>query len=116
MSAENYKEHQFLVMWDCNGLEYVADITADHQRVTWEKLQGRDSPRHAYANPNHLMLRARFNSQRHYEIYTFNAVEGIGEQDIRDMFDNNPQMAADTIRRVGHCMYSDRATQEVAIR
>jgi len=62
------------------------------------------------------MLRARFNSQRHYEIYTFNAVEGIGEQDIRDMFDNNPQMAADTIRRVGHCMYSDRATQEVAIR
>ncbi len=116
MSAKNYKEHQFLVMWDCNGLEYVADITADHQRVTWEKLQGRDSPRHAYANPNHLMLRARFNSHRHYEIYTFNAVEGIGEQDIRDMFDNNPQMAADTIRRVGHCMYSDRATQEVAIR
>jgi hypothetical protein len=112
----NYKEHQFLVMWDCNGLEYVADITADHQRVTWEKLQGKDTPRHAYANPNHLMLRARYNSQRHYEIYTFNGAEGITANDIRDMFANNAQMAADTIRKIGHCMYSDRATQEVAIR
>lgn len=116
MSANNYKEHQFLIMWDCNGLEYVADITADHQRVVWEKLQGKDSPKHAYANPSHLMLRARFNPQRHYEIYTFNAVEGISEQDIRDMFENNPQMAADAIRRVGYCMHSDRATQKVAIR
>ena len=112
----NYKEHQFLVMWDCNGLEYVADITADNQRVTWEKLQGRETPRHAYANPYHLKLRAQFNSQRHYEIYTFNAVEGISEQDIRDMFENSPQTAADTIRRVGHCLHSDRAEREVAIR
>ena len=112
----NYKEHQFLVMWDCNGLEYVADITADNQRVTWEKLQGRETPRHAYANPYHLKLRAQFNSQRHYEIYTFNAVDGISEQDIRDMFENSPQTAADTIRRVGHCLHSDRAEREVAIR
>jgi hypothetical protein len=94
----------------------VADITADQQRVTWEKLQGKEAPRHAYANPYHLKLRAQFNSQRHYEIYTFNAVEGIGEQEIRDMFDNDPQMAADTIRRIGHCIHSDRATEQVAIR
>ena len=111
----SYKEHQFLVMWDCNGLEYVADITADNQRVTWEKLQGKETPKHAYANPYHLKLRAQFNSQRHYEIYTFNAVEGIGEQDIRDMFKNSPQTAADTIRRVGQCIHSDRARQKVAI-
>ena len=112
----NYKEHQFLVMWDCNGLEYVADITADHQRMTWEKLQGKNSPKHAYANPYHLKLRAQFNSQRHYEIYTFNAVEGIGEQEIRDMFKNSPQTAADTIRGIGHCIHSDRAKQEAVIK
>jgi len=112
----NYKEHQFLVMWDCNGLEYLVDITADNQRVVWEKLQGKETPRHAYANPQHLVLRARYNPQRHYEIYTFNAVEGITEDDIRDMFEHSPQTAADTIRKVGHCMHSDRAQQEVAIR
>jgi hypothetical protein len=116
MPKKSFDEHQFVVMWDCNGLEYVADITVDNQRVMWEKLQGNETPRHAYANPQHLILRARYNSQRHYEIYTFNAVSGINEQDIRDMFEDNPQMAADTIRRIGHCFYSDRATQEVAIR
>jgi hypothetical protein len=105
----NYKEHQFVVMWDCNGLEYVADITADHQRMTWESLKGNDSPRHSYANPQHLMLRAKFNPQRHYEIYTFNAAEGITKEDIESMFENSPQTAADTIRKVGYCFYSDRA-------
>jgi hypothetical protein len=112
----NYSEHQFIVVWDCNGLEYLADITADEQRVAWERLKGNTSPRHAYANPQHLMLRAKFNPQRHYEIYTFNAASGITEDDIRDMFKNSPQTAADTIRQIGHCMYSDRAQQEVAIR
>ena len=112
----NYNEHQFLVVWDCNGLEYLADITADQQRVVWDKLKGVDSPRHSYANPQHLILRAKCNPQRHYEIYTFNAVEGITEDDIRGMFKHSPQTAADTIRKVGHCMHSDRAQQEVAIR
>lgn len=116
MSDTSAGEHQFLVVWDCTGLEYVADITEDEQRRMWSKLQGKDSPGHSYANPNHLILRARYNPQRHYEIYTFNAVEGITKNDIQEMFEGNPQMAADTIRKVGRCIYSDRAQQEVAIR
>jgi hypothetical protein len=43
-------------------------------------------------------------------------VDGISEQDIRDMFENSPQMAADTIRGLGHCLHSDRARQAVVIR
>jgi hypothetical protein len=101
--------HQFLVMWCNEGLEYVADITADQQRVMWEKLQGRDSPKHSYANPLHLRLRAQYNPQRHYEIYFIDAQEGITEEDIRDMFRASPQTAADTIRERGECFYSDRA-------
>ena len=101
--------HQFVIMWCNEGLEYVGDITADNQRVVWESLQGRDSPRHALANPFHLRLRAQANPQRHYEIYFINAVDGIGEEDIKSMFLSNPQHAADTIRRIGDCFYSDRA-------
>lgn len=112
----NYGEHQFIIMWDCNGLEYIADITADDQRVAWERLKGNVAPRHSYANPLHLILRARYNSQRHYEIYTFNASEGITKDDISAMFEADPQTAADAIRRVGYCLHSDRAQQEVAIR
>jgi hypothetical protein len=101
--------HQFVVMWCNEGLEYVGDVTADNQRVTWEALQGRDSPRHALTNPFHLRLRAQFNTQRHYEIYFFNAEAGITEQDIKNMFRYDPQGSADLIREKGECFYSNRA-------
>lgn len=100
--------HEFVVMWCNEGLEYVGDITADNQRVVWEKLQGRDSPRHALANPFHMRLRAQLNLDRHYEIYFFNAADGITEHDIRDMFRRDPQGSADLIRAKGECFYSNR--------
>jgi hypothetical protein len=43
------------------------------------------------------------------------ATDGITEADIRDMFEADPQTAADTIRRLGTVFYSDRATKKVAI-
>ena len=107
--------HQFIIMWDCTGLEYIGDITADDQRMIVETLRGNHSPRRALANPHHLRLRAQFNPQRHYEIYIVEATEGITADDIRDMFEADPQMAADTIRELGTVFYSDRATQKVAI-
>lgn len=107
--------HQFLVMWCNEGLEYVADITADQQRVMWEKLQGRDSPKHSYANPLHLRLRAQANPQRHYEIYIIDGEDGVGEDDIRGMFDANPQTAVDIIRSKGIVFYSDRAEVNRAV-
>ena len=107
--------HQFVIMWDCNGLEYIGDITADDQRMIVETLKGKESPRRALANPYHLRLRAQFNPQRHYEIYFVTATAGITEADIRDMFEADPQTAADTIRELGTVFYSDRATQKAAI-
>ena len=107
--------HQFVIMWDCNGLEYIGDITADDQRMIVESLRGKESPRRALANPYHLRLRAQFNPQRHYEIYFVTATDGITEADIRDMFEASPQTAADTIRELGTVFYSDRVTQKVAI-
>ena len=100
--------HDFIVMWCNEGLEYVADITADEQRVIVEALKGNESPRHAYANPFHLKLRAQFNTQRHYEIYFIDGVEGVTEQDIKDMFRRDPQGSADLIRSKGECFYSNR--------
>jgi hypothetical protein len=110
-------DHQFIVMWCNEGLEYVADITADQQRVVWENLQGRDSPRHSYANPFHLRLRAQLNLDRHYEIYIVDGSDGITEADIRQMFRYDPQGSADLIRSKGICFYSNRrdTTQQSVI-
>ena len=104
-------EHQFLVMWDCNGLECVADFTEYSQAQVWAGLKGEAGPR-MFPNLEHLKLRARMNSQRNYEIYAITAVDGITEQDIREMFEANPQGAADTIRRLGQVLYSDRMVTE----
>ena len=100
--------HQFVVMWDNTGLEFVGDYTEYSQDRMWSTLQGKQ-PTKTFVNPMHLQLRARYNSQRHYEIYLINATEGITADDIRAMFDRDPQTAADLIRERGYCYYSDRA-------
>lgn len=103
--------HHFVVVWDNQGLEYVGDITEDEVNRTWSALKGKPVAS-KLPNLNHLMLRARYNTQRHYEIYQVEATEGITAEDIRDMFEANPQSAADTIRRLGHCYYSDRVNED----
>ena len=104
--------HQFLIMWCNEGLECCIDITEDEQRRMWQQLKGERVSESAIPNYNHLLLRARYNSQRHYEIYSVAATDGITAEDIQDMFEASPQSAADTIRRLGHCMHSDRATKD----
>jgi hypothetical protein len=103
--------HQFVVVWDNTGLEYIGDITLDEQQRTWSALKG-EPLKYTIPNLGHLMLRARYNTQRHYEIYIVTATDGITADDIRDMFEAAPQTAADTIRRLGQCLYSDRANKE----
>ena len=102
------KNQQYAVMWDCHGLEALVAVP-DPAEATFALLQNKEPPRPP--NLMHWQLRARYNSQRHYEIYIFSVAEGIEKEDILVMFKNDPQTAADTIRRVGHCYYSDR-TQE----
>jgi hypothetical protein len=96
-------------MWDQLGLECCIDITEDEQRRMWQQLKGEPVSESAIPNYQHLLLRARYNSQRHYEIYSVEATDGITAEDIREMFEDSPQTAADTIRRLGHCLHSDRA-------
>jgi hypothetical protein len=101
--------HQFLIMWCNEDLECCIDVTEDQQRRMWQKLKGEPMSESAIPNYQHLLLRARYNSQRRYEIYSVEATDGITAEDIREMFEADPQSAADTIRRLGHCLHSDRA-------
>jgi hypothetical protein len=98
----------FLVSWDCQGLEAVINITDYEKETTWATLKNEDPPVRLGSMVNHLMLRARANSQRHYEIYTMNVEEGISDEDIRGMFESDPQGSADLIRDRGNKIYSDR--------
>ena len=106
------KSTRFAIMWDCNGLEAVEQVP-DPAETTFALLKGTEPPRPP--NIMHWQLRARYNSQRHYEIYIFDAVSGITKDDIVEMFEASPQHAADTIRRIGTVFHSDRRTEKAAI-
>ena len=103
------KNNRFVVMWDCHGLEAVEQLP-DPAETTFALLKGTKPPE--YPNIMHWRLRARYNSQRHYEIYVFETVKGITAEDIREMFEASPQTAADTIREIGTVFHSDRAQNE----
>jgi len=109
MNDQDPRPQQFAIMWDCHGLEAVARVP-DPADTTFALLKGTEPPRPP--NIMHWQLRARYNSQRHYEIYIITATPGIDENDIREIFENDPQSAADTIRRIGQKYFSDRAQED----
>jgi hypothetical protein len=111
--AEDSRNRMFAIMWDCHGLEAVAKVP-DPADTTFALLANRPKPE--VPNINMWALRARFNPQRNYEIYIITATPGISEQDIRNMFEADPQGSADTIRRIGQEFVSHRDTSERVIR
>lgn len=106
---ETGKVNFFLVCWCNEGLECVLPFIDPAVERTFIALGGQGVPNHALKYLHVLIMRAKCNTQRHYEIYSVTAVDGIDENDIREMFENAPQEAADTIRRLGVRLYSDRA-------
>jgi hypothetical protein len=115
-------DRTFLISWDNTGIEYVADITEKmSQAEQYEKeklfalLQDREPTNPAMRELGQLismlMMRARVNTHRHYEIYTMQVAPGITEKDVREMFETDPQYSADLIRERGNKLHSDRARQ-----
>ena len=111
--AEDPRNSMFAIMWDCYGLEAITRIP-DPADTTFAVLANKPKPE--MPNINMWELRARFNPQRNYEIYIITATPGIDADHIRDMFEADPQNAADTIRRIGHKFASFRDTKEHVIR
>lgn len=99
------RNSKFIAMWDCTGLECMFDITDCNHDMMISKLKGQE-----YKVPfdiSMLMMRARYNSQRQYEIYSFEVEAELELSDMKRMFNANPQYFVDLIRKNGHKIYSD---------
>lgn len=103
----------YIISWDQLGVECVFNATEADKQITFEILKGTyndTTPRHNSGTLLHFLeLRARVNSQRHYEIYVIEVEDDISQHDLEEMFESNPQGSADLIRNRGTCLYSDRA-------
>jgi hypothetical protein len=62
-----------------------------------------------------LILRAKYNPQRHYEIYAIDCDPSLDEKFWRKQWQEHPQFTADLIREKGHKIYSDRQTRQPVI-
>jgi hypothetical protein len=103
----------YLVYWCEEGLESVVPITEyEHwdRDNTFRVLNNQETVRNPLNQMiQNMMLRARVNSQRHYELYAIDCDNSINKTDIEQMFETDPQSAADLFRSRGHRLYSDRA-------
>jgi hypothetical protein len=108
-------------MWDMTGLECLINVSkVEEEHEQWEKekiwrilKEENKTVKPANIPLDSMIMRARFNSQRCYEIYTFDSE--LSEKDIRETFESDPQVMADAIRNVGHKFYSDRADKKTQV-
>jgi hypothetical protein len=61
---------------------------------------------------NMLTMRARVNSQRHYEIYAIDCDPELDEVFWQERWEADPQWCADLVRKKGHMIHSDRANAD----
>ena len=105
-------------MWDCNGLESLHDVGYHMDRYNqWEKqkvvaiLKEERIPARPTGIPlQMLILRAKANSQRVYEIYEFNST--IEYDELKEAFNDNPQPIVEWIRENGKQVYTDYVKQD----
>lgn len=107
MAKKHTQPHTLLLVWDCLGLEYATDLTNYEKEIMWSTLKG-EQPTVRIPGLDILILRARANPQRNYEIYTVTVEPDVSLKDIEQMFKDSPQEIVDLIRVRGHRLYSDR--------
>lgn len=109
----------FIFSWDMYGIESIIPIT---QYEHWDKtnLIRMLKEEKTIRNPldtivRNLLLRARVNDQRHYEIYAVDCCEEMDEKFWREQWEQYPQETANLIREKGHRLFSNRITKEAVI-
>lgn len=113
----NHVNH-FLAVWDMLGLESLHDVGIHMEKYdAWEKekivtiLKDECAPAPPKGIPlQMIILRAKVNSQRAYEIYEFNSTMDYAE--VKDAFENDPQPIVEWIRDNGKKVYSDYVKQD----
>ena len=112
----------YIVSWDCEGVEFLKDITADHPDRWAEKnlfssiKESKKVDQPMSFSLTGLLMRARVNSQRHYEVYVFTSEDDIDEEAVRAWSDTDPQGFANWVREYHtQKLWDDRAKKKPVI-
>ncbi len=112
-------KNAFVFSWDNQGIESIVPIT---QYEHWDKqnlirlLKEQSRTQNPLDSILHnLILRAKFNSHRHYEIYAIDCDPSLDEAFWKEQWEKYPQETADLIREKGHKIYSDRVNKRKVV-
>jgi hypothetical protein len=104
-------KNAYLFMWDQYGIEAIVPISQyeDQQKldliaVLCGKPVGHNPLFHII---NHMILRARYNPERRYEIYAIDCDENITLDALEESWKDNPQAMANLIREKGVSLFSE---------
>ena len=114
------KNKTFILSWDSYGLECCRELGEKMEKAKErDKETILDLLKDPDSNPentpmreinqliNILLLRARTNSHRSYEIYSICTDPEFTEQSLTDLFRDNPAAMAELVRNRGVKIYSD---------
>ena len=109
------KSKVYICMWDENGFETLKDCTSWERQSLMNTIAGKElTP--APVNLRAMTMRARFNPQRAYEIWSFNTDESIDEDTLWEIAQENPQALVDMIRTNGKKLYANAKNIEARIK
>jgi len=110
----------FIFSWDCEGIESIVPIT-QYEHIDRDNTMRLLREQPVVRSPlngiiQSLMLRARFNPQRNYEIYAIDCTGDMDQKFWQEQWAEYPQETAELVRERGHMLYSGRRTREPVIR
>lgn len=91
---------KFLTLFDCLGFETIIDVTDYEHKKLINDIKGTATTR---LPVNEMVLRAKFNEQRRAEVWLFTSEIPLDE--LTQLSADEPQLLADSIRRVGYNLY-----------
>lgn len=104
----------YIFCWDETGIESIVPITQYENwdaENTFRVLTDQPTQRNPlYSIIQMMILRARANQQRHYEIYAIDCTSDMDTAFWQKQWHCQPQATADLIRERGEKIYSDRKT------
>ena len=102
------------------GIESIVPIS-QYEQIDKENLIRMLKDEKPVRNPinsiiQSLLLRARFNTQRHYEIYAIDCDPSLDLEFWQEQWNEHPQETAEVIRTKGHRIFSDMPLDDSKIR
>ncbi len=105
----------YICMWDCNGFEVIKDCSSWERQSLLDTIAGKELTKPP-VSLQAMTMRARFNPQRNYEIWTFNTEESLDEDTLWSYAETDPQALVDMIRDRGKRLYGESAAADTRIR